>query len=239
MSEQFPGQELVIFEDYHLLAFNKPAPLLTQARPEISSLEAIAKQYIKLKYDKPAGVYLGIPHRLDRPVSGVVLFARNTKAAQRVHAQFQQHTVQKTYWALVHGCPTVQSGTWTDYLLKIEDEARAEISTEETPKAKLAITHWKVIRQFDDNHTMLQLQPKTGRMHQLRVQAASRGLPIVGDFQYGSTSEFGPPAASDKDRLVALHAQKLELSHPFRQEPLVIVAPLPDYWPNVGKIDEN
>src|SRR5580704_15618850 len=97
------GSLSILFEDYHLLAANKPAPLLTQPPVGIPSLEALVKAYIKEKHAKPAGVYLGIPHRLDRPVSGVVVFARNTKAAQRVHAQFQQHTVRKTYWAAVEG----------------------------------------------------------------------------------------------------------------------------------------
>src|SRR5216110_2626109 len=102
--------EHVLLEDHHLIAVNKPAPLLTQAPPGVPSLEAMVKAYIKVKYAKPAGVYLGIPHRLDRPVSGVVVFARNTKAAQRVHKQFQDHAVQKVYWALVEGEVTPEGG---------------------------------------------------------------------------------------------------------------------------------
>src|SRR6186713_710891 len=101
----------ILFEDHHLIAVNKPAPLLTQAPTGVPSLEAMVKAYIKAKFNKPAGVYLGIPHRLDRPVSGVVVFARNTKAAQRVHSQFQEHAVRKRYWAAVEGEVSPDSGT--------------------------------------------------------------------------------------------------------------------------------
>jgi 23S rRNA pseudouridine1911/1915/1917 synthase len=111
----------VLFEDHHLVVVNKPAPLLTQAPPGVPSLEAVVKAYIKQKYAKPAGVYLGIPHRLDRPVSGVVCFARNTKAAQRVHAQFQEHQVRKVYWAVVEGDVTPDAGAWEDWMRKVQE----------------------------------------------------------------------------------------------------------------------
>src|SRR5438105_9672925 len=114
-----PPPFAVLFEDYHCLAVAKPAPLLTQGVPPAPSLEAMVKAYVKEKYAKPAGVYLGIPHRLDRPVSGVVVFARNTKAAQRVHAQFQQHTVRKVYWAAVEGEVTPDAGVWDDWVRKV------------------------------------------------------------------------------------------------------------------------
>src|SRR3954468_6951397 len=116
----------VLYEDHHLLVVNKPAPLLTQAPPGIPSLESAAKAYVKARYAKPAGVYLGIPHRLDRPVSGVVCFARNTKAAQRVHAQFQDHKVRKVYWALVEGEVTPEAGVWDDWVRKLAEESRVE-----------------------------------------------------------------------------------------------------------------
>src|SRR5437764_9988401 len=116
----------ILYEDYHLLAVNKPAGLLTQAPPGVPSLEALAKAYIKEKYAKPAGVYLGVPHRLDRPVSGVLLFARNTKAAQKLAQQFQNHTVEKVYWAAVQGEVTPAEGEWEDWLRKLPAEARSE-----------------------------------------------------------------------------------------------------------------
>src|SRR5262245_50759955 len=112
--------DAVLFEDPHLLVLNKPAPMLTPAPAGIPSLEALAKAYIKSKYAKPAGVYLGIPHRLDRPVSGVICFARNTKAARRVHAQFQEHRVRKVYWAVVEGTVEPEVGVWEDWIRKVK-----------------------------------------------------------------------------------------------------------------------
>jgi 23S rRNA pseudouridine1911/1915/1917 synthase len=219
----------VLYEDHHLIAVNKPVPLLTQAPPGIPSLEAVVKDYLKQKYAKPGGVYLGIPHRLDRPVSGVVLFARNSKAAARVAEQFQKHTVQKVYWAAVEGDVAEEGGEWHDFLRKIEAESRAEVVSPDTEKAREAITRFRVLRRLGDS-TLLELAPRTGRMHQLRVQAAARGHPILGDATYGSTRLWGPPAQHPRAQLVALHARRLALVHPFRGEPLTIEAPPPELW---------
>jgi 23S rRNA pseudouridine1911/1915/1917 synthase len=220
----------VLFEDHHLLIVNKPAPLLTQAPPAVPSLEAAAKAYIKAKFAKPAGVYLGIPHRLDRPVSGVVCFARNTKAAQRVHAQFAEHNVRKVYWALVEGTVTPAAGVWDDWMRKLPEESRVERAAEGEPGAKLATLEYTVLRAFPDC-TLIELAPLTGRMHQLRVQAAWRGHPVLGDAHYGGARPFGPAAEQPRDRVIALHARRLTLAHPFTKEPLTVEAPLPDYWP--------
>ncbi len=220
----------VLFEDYHLLIVNKPAPLLTQAPPAVPNLEVLAKAYIKAKHDKPAGVYLGVPHRLDRPVSGVVCFARNTKAAQRVHAQFADHKVRKVYWALVEGAVSPASGVWDDWVRKVPDEARVERAAEGEPGAKLATLEYKVVRALD-GMTLVELSPLTGRMHQLRVQAAWRGHPVLGDAQYGGTRPFGPAADLPRDRVIALHARRLTLTHPFTKLELTVEAPVPDYWP--------
>ena len=219
----------VLFEDHHLVAVNKPAPLMTQAPAGVPSLEAMAKAYIKEKYAKPAGVYLGIPHRLDRPVSGAVVFCRNTKAAQRVAEQFQQHTVTKVYWALVEGAVADNAGQWRDFVRKVPDQARAEIVPPETEGAKEAVTDFKVLRR-DADATLLELTPRTGRMHQLRVQAAARGHPVVGDALYGSARPFGPPGELPRDRVIALHARRLVFEHPFRKVPVELEAPVPDYW---------
>jgi 23S rRNA pseudouridine1911/1915/1917 synthase len=219
----------ILHEDHHLIAVNKPAPLLTQAPPGIPSLEALVKDYIKRKYAKPAGVYLGIPHRLDRPVSGVVLFARNSKAASRVAEQFQRHEVTKAYWAVVEGIIAEETGVWRDFLRKVEGESRSEIVAEGTEHTREAITHYRVLKRFGDA-TLLELAPKTGRMHQLRIQAANVGHPILGDVLYGGTRSFGPPADQFRERLVALHARSLMLMHPFSKEPLRIEAPLPESW---------
>jgi 23S rRNA pseudouridine1911/1915/1917 synthase len=219
----------VLYEDHHLLVVNKPAPLLTQAPPGVPSLESAAKAYIKTKYAKPAGVYLGIPHRLDRPVSGVVCFARNTKAAQRVHAQFADHKVRKVYWALVEGAVAPDAGVWEDWVRKLAEESRVERANEGEPGAKLAMLEYRVLQPFPDR-TLVELSPLTGRMHQLRVQAAWRGHPVLGDAQYGSTRAFGPPAEQPRDRVIALHARRLTLTHPFTKQELTVEAPLPDYW---------
>jgi 23S rRNA pseudouridine1911/1915/1917 synthase len=220
----------VLFEDHHLIAVNKPAPLMTQAPAGVPSLEAEVKAYIKDRYAKPAGVYLGIPHRLDRPVSGVVVFCRNTKAAQRVAGQFQTHAVTKVYWALVEGVVADDAGEWRDHVRKVADQARAEIVPADAEGAKEAVTVVRVLRR-DADATLLELTPKTGRMHQLRVQAAARGHPVVGDTLYGSTRPFGPPTELPRDRVIALHARRLAFDHPFRHQARVdLEAPLPDYW---------
>lgn len=227
-----PAPLRVLFEDYHLLAVNKPAPLLTQAPQGVPNLEALVKAYIKAKYAKPGGVYLGVPHRLDRPVSGVVCFARNTKAAQRVHAQFEHHQVRKVYWALVEGELAGDAGVCEDWLRKVPDEPRAERSKEGEPGAKLAMLEYRVLRRLGDR-TLVELLPLTGRMHQLRVQMAWRGHPVLGDELYGSTRPFGPAAEVPRDRVVALHARSLTITHPVTAQPLTWVAPLPAYWGDV------
>jgi 23S rRNA pseudouridine1911/1915/1917 synthase len=197
----------------------------------------MAKAYIKEKYAKPAGVYLAVPHRLDRPVSGVVCFARNTKAAQRVHAQFEQHLVRKVYWALVEGAVTPEVGVWEDWLRKLAEQSRVERAEEGGPGAKLAMLEYRVLERLADA-TLLELVPLTGRMHQLRVQAAWRGHPVLGDLIYGSTREFGPAAALPRDRVIALHARSLTLTHPFRKTAMTWVAPLPAYWPRFDETSQ-
>ncbi|MFM8275230.1 MAG: RluA family pseudouridine synthase [Gemmata sp.] len=228
-----PGHALsaasVLHEDHHLIVVNKPAPLLTQAPPGVPSLEGLVKGYIKQKYAKPAGVYLGVPHRLDRPVSGVVCFARNTKAAQRVHAQFAGHKVRKVYWALVAGAVAPGAGVWDDWVRKVEGEARAERAAEGESGAKLATLEYRVLTALADR-TLVELRPLTGRTHQLRVQTAWRGHPVVGDAQYGSARAFGPRAELPRDTVIALHARRLTLTHPFTKQELTVEAPVPDYW---------
>src|SRR5690349_11374595 len=161
----------------------------------------MAKAYLKERYHKAGGVYLGIPHRLDRPVSGVIVFARNTKAARRIHAQFQEHTVRKVYWALVEGEVTPDAGVWDDWVRKIAGEARTVRAAEGEPGAKLATLEYTVVRRLP-GATLIEFAPLTGRMHQLRVQAAWRGYPVLGDVTYGSARPFGPPAELPRDRVI-------------------------------------
>ena len=221
---------VILYEDNHCLAVAKPAPLLTQGVPEgVPTLEAGVKAYLREKYGKAGRVYLGIPHRLDRPVSGVVLFARQTKSAQRIAEQFREHRVTKVYWAVADGDVRPDEGEWEDWLRKLPGEARTEIAGPEEPGARQAVLSYRRLRG-GDGWTLLEIRPKTGRMHQIRVQAASRGWPVRGDALYGSKEAFGPPAASPRDRVIALHARALTFLHPVRYEPIVVTAPVSEAW---------
>ncbi|HEY7426050.1 MAG TPA: RluA family pseudouridine synthase [Gemmataceae bacterium] len=224
----------ILFEDNHCLAVAKPAPLLTQGVPPgIPTLEAMVKAYLKERYHKPGNVYLGIPHRLDRPVSGVVVFARNTKAARRLAEQFQNRQVRKVYWAVVDPSAAGElppaEGVWEDWLLKVKEEARSERVAADTPGARRAVLRYRRLRQ-DEGGALLEIEPETGRMHQIRVQTALRGWPVRGDVLYGSRLSFGPPVELPRDRVIALHARSLTFLHPIRYKPLTVTAPLPDVW---------
>src|SRR5262249_9517558 len=155
-------------------------------------------------------VYLGIPHRLDRPVSGVVLFARSSKAARRLAEQFQGRQVIKLYWALVECPPGAEpppaEGIWEDWLLKVREESRAEKLTPNAPGPREGVMCCRRLRTFQDG-ALLELEPRTARMHQIRVQAAARGWPIRGDVLYGARLPFGPPADLPRDRVIALHGR--------------------------------
>ncbi len=237
MSEHI-GDFEVIFEDHHLLVVNKPAALLTQAPAHIPSLEALVKSYIKQKYQKPAGVYLGVPHRLDRPVSGVICFTKNSKASRRVHEQFEKRTVKKVYWALVEGELSTQTGLWEDWIKKIPENARVVKVDEVEEGAKQAVLNFQVLNH-EAGTSLIELQPVTGRMHQLRAQCAWRGHPILGDGDYGSVQQFGPPAQHERDRVIALHARGLEIDHPFSQNRMRFRAELPVYWPMSSRNDSR
>jgi len=227
---------IILFEDNHCIAVAKPAGLLTQGVPVgLPTLEAWVKDHLRAKYDKPGRVYLGVPHRLDRPVSGAVVFARNSKAAARLAEQFQKHQVTKVYWAVVAGEVTHPDGPWIDWLRKVPDEARVTGAEAGSPGAKKAVLETRVLAS-NEVESWLELRPQTGRTHQLRIQAALRGHPIHGDSLYGSTLAFGPPAELRRDRAIALHARSLTILHPIRYEPIVFAAPLPDYWP-AGRFD--
>jgi 23S rRNA pseudouridine1911/1915/1917 synthase len=178
----------ILLEDGPVLVVNKPAGLLTQGVPHgIPTLESQVKAHLKSRYNKPGNVYLGIPHRLDRPVSGVVVFARNSKAARRLAEQFQQRQVRKLYWGVVERAPEPTDGTLTDWILKLQDQARAEIVAPETPRARECTLRYRTLATSAE-HTLLEIELETGRMHQIRVQFASRGWNLVGDFAYGARS---------------------------------------------------
>ncbi len=225
---------VILFEDNHCIAVAKPAGLLTQGVPlGIPTLEAQVKAYLKERYHKPGNVYLGIPHRLDRPVSGVIVFARNTKAAQRLAEQFRQRQVTKVYWAAVEGDVQPEEGTWEDWLVKRQEEARSERALPDTAGAKHAVLRYRRLQPCAGG-TLLEIQPETGRMHQIRLQAALRGWPVRGDLLYGAKLAFGPPTELPRDRAIALHARSLTFLHPIRYEPLTVVAPLSEAWRELG-----
>ena len=220
---------VILYEDNHCLAVAKPAPLLTQGVPvnseagPIPTLEAQVKAYLKERYHKPGNVYLGIPHRLDRPVSGVVLFARNTKATSRLAEKFQQRQVRKIYWAVVEGQVEPPEGSWEDWLRKLAEEARSVVVEPHEPGARHAVLRYRKLGSVP-GRTFLEIEPQTGRMHQIRVQAAARGWPVCGDGLYGARTPFGPEALSPRDRIIALHARSLTFLHPIRYEPITVVA---------------
>ncbi len=221
------GDSLVIlYEDAHCLAVSKPSGISTQAPPIAGpTLETAVRAY--LYPGEETGGFVGTVHRLDRPVSGVVLWAKNSKAARRFSKQFERRQVRKEYWALVGGeSPPEGSGEWEDWLYREETGlGRVQVCAPGTPRAQRALTRWRAERVagLEPGIGWFRLEPETGRMHQLRVQSASRGWPILGDAAYGAASAF--PEG------IALHARRLTIRHPVLERPLTFVAPLPEGWP--------
>jgi 23S rRNA pseudouridine1911/1915/1917 synthase len=218
----------VLLEDNHCLAIDKPAGLLAQgdATGEPNAVDA-ARDYLKAKYAKPGNVFVGLVHRLDRPTSGVLLLARTSKAAARLSEQFREGDVEKVYWAVVTGRPADDAGEWTDALLKDERRNVVDVVEPGTPGSRPATMAYRVLDR-SGRTSLLEVRPRTGRSHQIRVQLASRGLPIVGDRKYGSTTAL---RALDGKPRVALHARAMTFSHPTRREALEVTAPVPADWP--------
>jgi 23S rRNA pseudouridine1911/1915/1917 synthase len=218
----------VLFEDNHCLAVNKPAGLLSQGdETGDTSLVDWARDYLKARYRKPGNVYVGLIHRLDRPTSGVVLLARTSKAASRLSEQFRAGTVSKTYWAIVEGELAGIEGRWDDVLEKDSQANRVRVRDQAEGGGQEARVEFRVLRR-GPGFTKLELRPATGRSHQLRVQLASRGLPIAGDTKYGARTVLD---AEDGRRRIALHARELAFTHPTRGEAISVVAPVPADWP--------
>jgi 23S rRNA pseudouridine1911/1915/1917 synthase len=212
----------VLLEDNHLLAVIKPAELPTMGVAEDRpSLLTEAKQYIKQKYHKPGNVYLGVVSRLDAPVTGVVLLARTSKAARRLTEQFRERTVKKRYWCLVPTPPTPPSGRWVNWLRKDERHRKMHIAGPHAPGAQQASLSYRVLRTTRRG-VLLEIELETGRKHQIRVQLASHGHPILGDRKYGSRMTF--------PKGIALHARQLEFDHPVGQQRLTVTAPVPKCW---------
>jgi 23S rRNA pseudouridine1911/1915/1917 synthase len=208
----------VLYEDNHIIAINKKSGDIVQGdRTGDAPLSDFVKAYIKKKYNKPGEVFLGTIHRLDRPTSGVVLYARTSKALTRMNEQFREKQVQKTYWAVVDNAPSNDSGTLENYLLKNQKQNKSYVT--KGSDGKHAILDFKMLKKLD-NFFHLEIKPKTGRHHQIRVQLAHIGCIIKGDLKYGAKR-------SNKDASIHLLAQKLEFIHPVKKESITIVAPAP------------
>jgi 23S rRNA pseudouridine1911/1915/1917 synthase len=212
----------VLYEDNHLLAVSKPAMLPTMGVAEDRpSLLSVAKELLRRKYQKPGNVYLGIVSRLDAPVTGLVLLAKTSKAAARLSAAFRERRVRKSYLAVVEGRLDPPSGTLEHFLRKDERHRKVHVTHEHAPDAQRAELAYRQLRTHGEL-ALVEVEPVTGRKHQIRVQLAKVGRPIVGDLKYGSGIGFSPG--------IALHAHILELEHPVRREPLRLEAPLPKSW---------
>ncbi len=219
-----PGIE-VIYEDNHLLAINKPAGLLVQGdETGDKPLVEIAKEYIKEKLQKPGAVFLGVVHRLDRPVSGVVVFARTSKALSRMNELFRSRETKKVYWAITDQKPAAPEGTLVHWLLKDEKKNKTTSFIRETPGALKSELHYRIL-ELKSGRVLLEVQPVTGRSHQIRVQLATMGCAILGDLKYGATAAVG-------DASIGLHARSLEFIHPVKKEVISITAELPkkEWW---------
>lgn len=211
----------VLFEDNHLLAVNKkPGDIVQGDKTGDEPLSEVVKRYIKSKYHKPGEVFLGTIHRIDRPVSGVVLFARTSKALERMNEQFREREVQKVYWAVVKNTPPNEKATLVNYLIKDEAKNKSRAYDEPRNGALKSELEYTIVKKAD-RYSLLEINPLTGRHHQIRVQLSKIGCPIKGDLKYGFDR-------SNPDGSIHLHARKLIFNHPVTKEPITIVAPPPD-----------
>lgn len=226
------SEDLLILRE-NWLAVNKPGGVLTQAPPGIDSVELRV-----FRWRQPpagggdnAGPYVGIPHRLDRPVSGVLLVGLSRNMTRKLAELFQRREVSKHYWAVVEGEVAEEAGSWSDFMRKIPDEARSEIVPAEHPDAQLAVLNYRVLGR-GPGMTWLRIELETGRTHQIRLQCSARGFPIIGDDLYGSRTLFGPQTPDLRERWIGLHARRLSFREPGGQagQMMNLVAPLYAPW---------
>ena len=210
----------VLYEDNHIIAINKRCGDIVQAdETKDPPLSEHVCRYIKEKYNKPGNAFVGVMHRLDRPVSGLVLFARTSKSLTRMNELFKNKTIQKTYWAIVKKKPTKDSDILRHYLIKDEKIKKAKLFHKEVPGSKHCELSYQLIAQ-SDKYFLLEVKPLTGRFHQIRAQLSAIGCPIKGDLKYGF--ERSNPNAG-----ISLHGRQIEFMHPVKNEPVVITAPVP------------
>lgn len=211
----------VVYEDNHIIIVNKQSGEIVQGdKTGDTPLSDIVKQYIKEKYNKPGNVFLGVVHRLDRPVSGLVVFAKTSKALSRLNEMFRTGDVHKTYWAIVKKNDIATEATLTDWLTRNERQNKSYAHNREVPGAKKAVLSYKV-RSMSDNYMLLEVRLMTGRHHQIRCQLAHMGCPIKGDLKYGSPR-------SNPDGSISLMSRRVEFVHPVSKETIAVEAPVPD-----------
>ena len=211
----------VIYEDNHIIIVSKESGEIVQGdQTGDQPLSETVKQYLQTKYNKPGNVFVGVVHRLDRPVSGLVTFAKTSKALSRLNEMFRNGDVHKTYWALTRNCPPAESGRLVHWLRRNEQQNKSYASDREVPGSKKAVLDYKVIGRTD-NYTLIEVKLLTGRHHQIRCQLAAMGCPIKGDLKYGARR-------SNPDGSISLLSRKVEFVHPVSKILIRAEAPLPD-----------
>jgi 23S rRNA pseudouridine1911/1915/1917 synthase len=210
----------VLFEDNHLIIVNKRAGDITQGdKTGDKPLSDVVKEYVKEKYNKAGNVFLGVVHRLDRPTSGVIIFARTSKALERLNKMLRDKVINKTYWAVIKNHPEKEKNTLINYLKKNPKNNKSSVYIKEITDSKKAILHYNVIKKLD-NYSLVEIDLETGRHHQIRAQLSFIGFPIKGDLKYGFNR-------SNKDGSIHLHARKIEFVHPVTKEQISVIAPTP------------
>lgn len=210
----------ILYEDNHLIIVNKSNSDLVQGDKtgDVSLLDKV-KQYIKVKYEKPGDVYVGLAHRLDRPVSGVTIFAKTSKALTRMNEMFRDKEIEKTYWAIVKQRPPLEEDRLVHYLTHNEEKNKSMVSDKEKKNSKMAALSYKIMA-VTKYYTLLEIKLETGRHHQIRAQLAKIGCPIKGDMKYGFER-------SNKGGGIDLHARKVSFIHPIKKEKIEVIAPIP------------
>lgn len=210
----------VVYEDNHIIVVNKTASEIVQGdKTGDTPLSETVKQYLKEKYAKPGNVFIGVTHRLDRPVSGLVVFAKTSKALSRLNEMFRIGEVKKTYWAIVKNCPPQTEGELVHYLVRNEKQNKSYAYDKEVKNSKKAILHYRLIGH-SENYYLLEVDLKTGRHHQIRCQLAKMGCPIKGDLKYGFPR-------SNPDGSICLHARRVRFLHPVSKQEIDLIAPVP------------
>jgi 23S rRNA pseudouridine1911/1915/1917 synthase len=211
----------IIYEDNHLIVVNKRAGDIVQGdKTGDTPLSEIIKKYIKIKYNKPGNVFLGVVHRLDRPTSGLVVFAKTSKALKRLNKAFAEHKPSKTYWAIVRKPPEKEASTLVHYLKRNHKQNKSYANVKPVNDSKKAVLNYRIIKKLDNFH-LLEIQLETGRHHQIRSQLSAIGSPIKGDLKYGAKR-------SNPDASICLHARYLELEHPVKKNLINFEADVPN-----------